>query len=103
MQKRFLIFGANPDDPDIMFGGTALKLIKAVHAVKFVSVTNGCAGHHILSEKELILRCYQEAQASAEILGLEKYQIMNKYKTHYSRSEQKVFLLPRVNNLQSAG
>ena len=54
MQKRFLVIGAHPDDPDLMFGGTALKLIKAGHAVKFVSVTNGCAGHHILSEKELI-------------------------------------------------
>ena len=77
MQKRFLVFGAHPDEPDLMFGGAALKLIKAGHAVKFVSVTNGCAGHHILSEQELIPRRYQEAQASAEILGLEEYQIMN--------------------------
>ena len=77
MQKRFLVFGAHPDDPDLMFGGAALKLIKAGHAVKFVSVTDGGAGHHILSEDELIPRRYQEAQESAAILGLEEYQIMD--------------------------
>ena len=45
-QKRFLVFGAHPDDPDIQFGGAALMLAKAGHLVKFVSVTNGECGHH---------------------------------------------------------
>ena len=77
MQKKFLVFGAHPDDPDIQFGGAALKLIQAGHIVKFVSVTNGCAGHHILSEEELVPRRYLEAQASAKKLGLQEYQIMD--------------------------
>ena len=77
MQKKFLVFGAHPDDPDLMFGGSALKLTKAGHIVKFVSVTNGGAGHHILSEEELIPRRYNEAQESAGIIGLEEYQIMD--------------------------
>jgi len=43
--KRFLVFGAHPDDPDLMFGGSALKLIASGHKVKFVSTTNGNAGN----------------------------------------------------------
>lgn len=77
MQKRFLVFGAHPDDPDIMFGGSALKLVKAGHIVKFVSVTDGGAGHHLMTEEALIPRRYQEAQNSAALLGLEEYQILD--------------------------
>ncbi len=28
-QKRFLVFGAHPDDCDLLFGGTAIKLARA--------------------------------------------------------------------------
>ena len=38
-QRRFLVIGAHPDDADIRFGGTAIKLIKAGHLVKFVSLS----------------------------------------------------------------
>jgi hypothetical protein len=42
---RVIAFGAHPDDCDGKFGGTAAKFAKAGAAVKFVSVTNGDAGH----------------------------------------------------------
>ena len=42
---RVIAFGAHPDDCDGKFGGTAAKFVKAGAAVKFVSVTNGDAGH----------------------------------------------------------
>jgi hypothetical protein len=42
---RVIAFGAHPDDCDGKFGGTAAKFAQAGHAVKFVSVTNGDAGH----------------------------------------------------------
>jgi len=59
MEKRhYLIIGAHPDDPDIRFGGTAIKLIKAGHIVKFVSLTNDCCGHYIQFGKELADRRY---------------------------------------------
>lgn len=44
-EKIFLVFGAHPDDADLMFGGTALKLIVAGYKEKFMSVTNGDHGH----------------------------------------------------------
>ncbi len=75
--KKFLVFGAHPDDPDLMFGGTAIKLIKAGHQVKFVSMTNGDAGHFAMNPQELAKRRYDEAQASAKIAGLYEYQILD--------------------------
>lgn len=76
-KKRFLVFGAHPDDADLMLGGTALKLIAAGHKVKFVSVANGDCGHFNMNPEELAERRYLEAQASAEIAGLEEYQILD--------------------------
>lgn len=40
-----IVFGAHPDDCDIDTGGTAILLAKMGHKVKFVSLTNGDAGH----------------------------------------------------------
>ena len=74
-KKTFLIIGAHPDDPDIRFGGTAIKLIRAGHEVKFVSLTNGCCGHHIQSGKELANRRYAETQAAKERIGLTEYSV----------------------------
>ena len=44
MNSKFLIIGAHPDDPDLMFGGCAIKLIGSGDLVKFVSCTNGATG-----------------------------------------------------------
>lgn len=76
MTKRFLVFGAHPDDPDIMFGGAALRLIAKGHKVKFVSVTDGSAGHHHLAPAELAAIRYQETQNVARLAGLTEYQVM---------------------------
>jgi LmbE family N-acetylglucosaminyl deacetylase len=43
---RIIAFGAHPDDCDIRSAGTAAKWVAAGHKVRFVSVTNGDAGHH---------------------------------------------------------
>ena len=77
MKKRFLVFGAHPDDPDLMFGGAAVLLTRAGHKVKFVSVTDGGAGHHEMPPTELAKRRYGEAMASAKIAGLAEYQILD--------------------------
>ena len=42
---RVIAIGAHPDDCDIKAGGIAAKYAAAGHQVKFVSVTNGDAGH----------------------------------------------------------
>ncbi|MBR0457839.1 MAG: PIG-L family deacetylase [Victivallales bacterium] len=74
--KRFLIFGAHPDDPDICFGGTAISLIRAGHLVKFVSLTNGCCGHQSMSCEALARRRYEETQAAKKTIALAEYQVL---------------------------
>ena len=76
-QRRFLMFGAHPDDFDLLFGASAIQLIRAGHAVKFVCACNGDCGHQSMSSEALAARRYGEAQASAKIVGLEEYEVMS--------------------------
>jgi LmbE family N-acetylglucosaminyl deacetylase len=76
---RVIAFGAHPDDCDIKFGGTAIKMARMGYAVKFVSVTNGDAGHHIMGRVELAQRRKAEAQESARRLGIAEYEILNNH------------------------
>lgn len=75
-QHRFLVFGAHPDDCDLLFGASAIQLCKAGHVVKFVSACNGDCGHQSMSSTELAIRRYWETQASAKIAGLFEYEVM---------------------------
>jgi len=67
---RIIMFGAHPDDCDEMSSGTAALFAEMGYGVKFVSVTNGDAGHQTLKGKELAKRRYAEAQESARRLGI---------------------------------
>jgi LmbE family N-acetylglucosaminyl deacetylase len=67
---RIICIGAHPDDCEIKFGGTATKLAAAGHAVRFVSVTDGAAGHHQMSGTKLAERRRQESKLAAERLGV---------------------------------
>ncbi len=66
-----IMFGAHPDDCDIRSAGTAAKWIAAGHKVRFVSVTNGDAGHHEMGGGILAARRRAEAQEVGKRLGLE--------------------------------
>lgn len=68
---RILVIGAHPDDADIMAGGTAALWARQGHVVKFVSVTNGDAGHHRLSGIELAAIRQGEAAAAGRVIGIE--------------------------------
>ena len=76
---RVIAFGAHPDDCDGKFAGTAAKFVKAGAAVKFVSVTNGDAGHHEMGGGALARRRYDEVQESARRLGIAEYEVMNNH------------------------
>jgi LmbE family N-acetylglucosaminyl deacetylase len=67
---RIIMFGAHPDDCDERSSGTAALFAQMGYAVKFVSVTNGDAGHQTLKGKELAKRRYAETQESAKRLGI---------------------------------
>jgi LmbE family N-acetylglucosaminyl deacetylase len=76
---RVIAIGAHPDDCDIKFAGTAAKFAKAGHAVKFLSVTNGDAGHQNDRGATLARRRYAETQESARRLGIGEYQVLNNH------------------------
>ncbi len=67
---RVILFGAHPDDCEYRAAGTAALMVEAGHAVKFVSVTNGNAGHHRMQPRELAARRYAETQEVARRLGV---------------------------------
>ena len=76
---RIIAIGAHPDDCDIKFAGTAYKLAQAGHAVKFLSVTNGDAGHHEMGGGMLAKRRYLETQESARRLGIGEYEVLDNH------------------------
>ncbi|MCL7416558.1 MAG: PIG-L family deacetylase [Halalkalicoccus sp.] len=71
MSCRLLVIGAHPDDPDIRAGGLACSAAATGHDVKFVSITDGRGGHHEQSGDELVRRRRAEANAAADIAGIE--------------------------------
>jgi LmbE family N-acetylglucosaminyl deacetylase len=68
---RIIAFGAHPDDCDIRAGGTAAKWAALGHKVRFVSVTNGDAGHHEQGGGQLAMRRRAEAQEAGRRIGIE--------------------------------
>ena len=68
---RVIAFGAHPDDCDIRASGTAARFAAAGHAVRFVAITNGDAGHQTMRGVALAKRRLGEAKESARRLGIE--------------------------------
>jgi len=77
-QLRIIMIGAHPDDCDSDGGGTAALFAQMGHAVKFVSVTNGDAGHQSLKGKELAKRRLAEAKEAGRRLGVE-YDVLDNH------------------------
>jgi LmbE family N-acetylglucosaminyl deacetylase len=75
---RIIVFGAHPDDCDIRAAGTAAKWAEMGHKVKFVSVTNGDAGHQSEGGGALAKRRRAEAMESARRLGIE-YEVLDNH------------------------
>src|ERR1051325_1638911 len=76
---RVIAIGAHPDDCDGKFAGTAAKFVKAGHAVKFLSVTNGDAVHQTERGSALAKRRYAETQESAHRLGISEYEVLDNH------------------------
>jgi LmbE family N-acetylglucosaminyl deacetylase len=67
---RIIMIGAHPDDCDQGAGGLAILMSQLGHQVKFVSVTNGDAGHQTMGGGALANRRYQEAQEAGKRFGV---------------------------------
>jgi LmbE family N-acetylglucosaminyl deacetylase len=68
---QIIVFGAHPDDCDLDAGGTAILLAKMGHHVKFVSMTNGDAGHQSMGGGALAKRRTVEAIEAGKRFGVE--------------------------------
>jgi len=75
---RVIAIGAHPDDCDIGSAGTAAKFAALGHKVKFLSVTNGDAGHQSTGGGALAQRRRAEALESARRLGIE-YEVLDNH------------------------
>jgi LmbE family N-acetylglucosaminyl deacetylase len=68
---NIIAFGAHPDDCDGRAGGTAAKWAALGHKVRFVSVTNGDAGHQSEGGGALARRRRAEAAEAGRRIGIE--------------------------------
>lgn len=76
---RVIVIGAHPDDPDYCAGGTAALWAGMGHKVKFLSLTNGDAGHQSMGGGALAKRRRAEAEESARRLGIEEYEVLDNH------------------------
>src|SRR5215203_3712575 len=67
---RIIVIGAHPDDCDMDAGGTAAVFASMGYAVKFLSVTNGDAGHHEIGGGMLAKRRAAEAAEAGRRFGV---------------------------------
>jgi len=75
---RIIAFGAHPDDCDLGAGGLAIKYAALGAKVKFVSLTNGDAGHQSQHGEELARRRRAEAQEAGRRIGIE-YEVLDNH------------------------
>lgn len=76
---NIIAIGAHPDDCDFKFGGTAALFAKMGHNVKFLSLTNGDAGHQSEGGGALANRRRQEAINAGKALGIAEYQTLDNH------------------------
>jgi len=75
---QIIMIGAHPDDCDIKSGGTAALFIAMGHKVKFLSVTNGDAGHMNEGGGMLAKRRLEETKEVARRLGV-TYEVLDNH------------------------
>src|SRR5215471_4701719 len=73
-----IAFGAHPDDCDLGAGGLAAKYAALGNKVKFVSLTNGDAGHQSQHGEELAKRRHAEALEAGRRIGIE-YEVLDNH------------------------
>ena len=86
---KVIVIFAHPDEGEIYAGGITALYTNLGHDVKFMSLTNGDAGHFSMKAEDLAKRRYAEAMTSKEILGLSDYEILD-YHDGVLRNTKKV-------------
>lgn len=74
---KILAIGAHPDDCEFHFGGTAAKYLTFGHTVRFVSATNGSAGHHLYQSRGQIAAVRLKETAAVSALTGVEYEVLS--------------------------
>ncbi len=75
---KIMMIGAHPDDCDLKAGGIGIMFSKMGHSVKFLSVTNGDAGHQSEGGGMLAKRRAAEAKEAGKRFGVE-YEVLDNH------------------------
>jgi LmbE family N-acetylglucosaminyl deacetylase len=76
---NIVVLGAHPDDCEGDAGGVALLYARLGHHVKFVSLTNGDAGHYSKGGGALAKIRMAEAQEAGKRLGVKEYVVLDNH------------------------
>ena len=93
--KVMMVF-AHPDEGEVYAGGITALYTQLGHQVKFVSLTNGDAGHFAMKPDELAKRRYKEAMNAKDILHLSQYDVLN---NHDGELKNSIVIQQEVANL----
>src|SRR5687768_15708944 len=85
---RVMMIFAHPDEGEIYTGGTAALYTKLGHTVKFMSLTNGDAGHWEEKPEVLAKKRYLEAMESKRILNLNDYEVLDYHDQHLKNNRE---------------
>ena len=76
---QIIVIGAHPDDCDNCAGGTAIQWAAMGHNVKFVSLTNGDAGHFNQGGGALAKRRRAESEEAGRRFGIVEYEVLDNH------------------------
>ena len=74
---KVMVIFAHPDEGEIYVGGTTALYTRLGHKVKFLSITNGDAGHFSMKPEDLAKRRFQEAMEAKRILNVAEYEVLD--------------------------
>lgn len=87
-KPRVMVIFAHPDEGEIYTGGITELYTRMGCAVKFVSLTNGDAGHYSMKPEKLAKLRYEEAMDSKKILKLAGYEVLNIHDQHLQNTKE---------------
>ena len=67
---RLMVIGAHPDDPELIAAGLAMHMVQKGHQVKFLSVTDGGAGHQHMT-REALSGLMTDIKVAGKVYGVE--------------------------------
>jgi len=74
---KVIVIFAHPDEGEIYAGGVTALYTQLGHEVKFMSLTNGDAGHYLMKPEDLAKRRLKEAMNAKDILSLSEYEVLD--------------------------